>query len=36
MRHVNVSVKIIARAKKVIAGILTYVFLKMQEFKNHC
>ena len=36
MKHVNVSVKIIILAKKIIVGILAYVFVKMiKVFKKY-
>ena len=40
MKHVNVSVKIIVRPKKIIMGILAHILdmclLKWNVFKKHC
>ena len=33
-KHINVSVKIISNAKKILVGILAHVFLKMISIKK--
>ena len=34
MKHINVSVKIIAHTKKIIVAILAHVFVRMAIIKN--
>ena len=35
LKHINMNVKIIVRAKKIITGILAHVFVRIAKFKNY-
>ena len=36
IKHVNVNVKIIVSAKKIIGGILAHIFVSMPVLKKYC